>query len=151
MHFELDIKTLDIDFSHEIFEQVKIPIQAAMAGRFAEICRENIGSAFGAHRASDWTDLTDKYAKRVGRTEATLFLTPAEAAKIGGESGKLFNSIQVDPYPQEAAVVFSDCEYAAVQQKTRPFFPMTPDGEITPYAKDEVTRAAQNELDRILK
>lgn len=150
MNFELDILTMNLAEQIQAkFEEVRVPIQAAMAGRCAEICRENIGSAAGANRPSDWPGLKPKYAKRVGRDEATLFLTPAEAAKVGGESGKLYNSIQVDPYGQEAAVCFSDCEYAEKQQETRPFFPIL-NGELTPYAVSEITAAAQREAERLL-
>ena len=150
MTFELDISTMNlVEAIQAKFEEVRVPIRAAMAGRFAEICRENIGEGFVSNRPAEWPDLKPKYAKRVGRENATLFLTPDEAARVGGESGKLYNSIQVDPYGQDAAIVFSDCEYAAKQQKTRPFFPML-NGELTPYAIAEVTAAAQREAERLL-
>ena len=114
-----------------------------MAGRFREIVMENFGET-GTDRPEEWPALSPKYAKRVGREEATLFVT-----------GTLMNSVEIDPYNPDAAVVSTKCSYAMAHQygegnmPKRPFFPMT-DLELTPYAEQQVMEAAQHEAERLL-
>ena len=121
------------------FDEVRVPIQAAMAGRFKELVMENFGEN-GTSRPHEWEDLrSKKYARKVGRDYATLYV-----------DGSLMDSVQIDPYNPDAAAVFSDSEYASTHQwgdesrniAPRPFFPMTEAG-LTPYAIEEVTKAAQ--------
>jgi phage gpG-like protein len=144
MTFELDIQNLN--FAEQIqarFDEIKVPIQAAMAGRFREIVMGNFGET-GTDRPEEWPTLSPKYAKRVGRDEATLFVT-----------GTLMDSVEIDPYNPDAAVVSTKCPYAMAHQygegnmPKRPFFPMT-DLELTPYAEQQVMEAAQHEAERLL-
>jgi hypothetical protein len=143
MTFELDIQTLDIDFAQEKFEEIRIPIQAAMASRFATIVGHNFGFE-GEDRPKPWPALSFDYAQHYHKGVDV----PTEIL-----SGDMMNSVRIDETNPDAASVFVDpaIEYAASQQATRPFFPMTDDGELTPYAIDEVTRAAQNEAERLLR
>ena len=148
MTFELDINELSLGgLAEEVFQQVKVPVQAAMAGRFRELVLQNFGET-GTDRPIEWEALrSEKYARKVGRDYATLYV-----------EGKLMDSIEVDPYSPDAASVFTNCEYAAAHQwgdesrnlAARPFFPMSKDGFVTPDAMNSVTEAAAQELERQL-
>ena len=144
MTFEFDIK--DFNLAEQIqarFDELKVPIQAAMAGRFRELVFENFGET-GTDRPEKWPDLSTKYAKKVGRDYATLYV-----------NGTLMNSVEIDPYNPDAAVVSTKCPYAMAHQwgednmPKRPFFPMT-DLEPTPHAESQVIEAAQHEAERLL-
>lgn len=149
MVIELDISTSDLaEQIRARFEEVKVPIQAAMAGRFREIVLQNFGET-GTDRPVEWEALRSKrYAKKVGRDYATLYV-----------SGKLMDSVKIDPYNQDGAVVSTDCKYANTHQwgdesrniAERPFFPITKEGNITPYAESQVIEAAQNEVSRLFR
>lgn len=148
MTFELDINELSLGgLAEDVFQRIKVPVQAAMAGRFRELVLQNFGET-GTDRPIEWESLrSEKYARKVGRDYATLYV-----------DGKLMDSIEVDPYNPDAASVFTNCEYAVAHQwgdesknlAARPFFPMSNDGFITPDAMNEVTIAAAGELERIL-
>ena len=124
-----------------------------MAGRFAEICRENIGTESGTNRPNHWPELSPRYSKRVGRKEATLFFR-----------GELFNAIQIETGNSEFASVLIDpsspaAQYASAHQDGNPtgnlprraFFPMDENGDLTEYAKAECVEVAQTTLNRILE
>jgi hypothetical protein len=57
-------------------EALRQPVQAAMADAMEGIVLANFGSQ-GFMRPWDWQPLSAKYAKKVGRTYATLFVTGA--------------------------------------------------------------------------
>lgn len=136
------------------FEEVRIPVQRAMAEQFKDIVISNLGP-IGIDRPTQWAPLSNWapyfYAQRVGRSYATLF-----------ETGQLLNSITLNAESAEAAVVFVDddvCPYAAGHQTgvpdknlpARPFFPMSPDGTVTSYTTNAVVDAARQELERELQ
>jgi phage gpG-like protein len=129
------------------FEKAKVPCQAAMANRFASIVHHNFGFG-GEDRPFPWPALNAHYADvfHGGQRIPTEIL-----------SGDMQASVQIDETNADAAKVWTDCEYAGEQQwgtqsvRARPFFPMYKDGSVTPYALDEVIRAAQNEAERILQ
>ena len=147
MTFDVEISVSDFPEIQDTFDAVKVSCQDAMASRFAEICRENIGSELGTNRPEPWDELSPDYAKKVNRTEATLFLR-----------GNLFNSIQTTTGNPEYAETYSDSPYAAAHQygnpdrnlPARPFFPMTKGEFITPYAESECLRVCAYELNRQL-
>jgi phage gpG-like protein len=147
MNFEVQITESDFPEITDIFDRVKVSCQDAMAGRFAEICRENIGLDLGTNRPDVWPPLSPRYAQRVGRDEATLFVT-----------GNLFNSIQTKTGDYDCAECFSDSPYAIAHQEgdesknlpARPFFPISQGGFITPFAESECLRVCRDELQRQL-
>ena len=148
MTFELDINELSLGgLVEEVFEKIRVPVQAAMAGKFRELVIQNFGEA-GTDRPFEWDALrSEKYARKVGRDYATLYV-----------DGKIMDSIEVDPYNKDASSVFTNCEYASTHQwgdesrniAARPFFPMSKEGFITPDAMNAVTDAAARELERLL-
>ena len=143
MTFELDISSMNLGEAIQAkFDEVRVPIQAAMANRFASIVHNNFGFE-GEDRPRNWPLLSFDYARKFHKGVDT----PTEIL-----SGDMMNSVRIDENNPDAASVFVDpsIEYAAEQQGMRPFFPMDVTGELTPYAKDEVIRAAQNEAERIL-
>lgn len=146
--------TFDIDapaFAQSLKEQfqaVKEPCQFAMAEAFKSVADNNIGDD-GEDRPIGWHNLSEKYAKRVGRSHATLFLDMAEAAKLRKESGLLLNSTVISQNNQDAAIVENGCEYAMQHQNTRPFFPII-DGEVTPYTTQKCVDACEKALEGAL-
>ena len=65
--------------------EVRQPVQAAMADTFFGVVESNFGST-GWDRGNDWQRLSPRYAKKVGRTLATLFVTGALKATLQKES-----------------------------------------------------------------
>jgi phage gpG-like protein len=152
MTFELDISSMDLAEQVQArFEEVRVPIQAAMANRFASIVNHKFGQE-GEDRPWTWQPLTRNYADthHGGNRIPTETLT-----------GDLQASIQIDEMNPDHASVWTDCPYAAEQQwgtqfvPARPFFPLIgtgmDDAELTPYALDQVMRAAENEAERLLR
>ncbi len=84
----------------------------------------------GSNRPSQWAPLSEKYAKRVKRSVATMDLT-----------GKLMRSLRVSAPDGNSITVSSDTPYDEAQQNgnsrlpARPFFPINHDGSATPYAQ----------------
>jgi phage gpG-like protein len=146
MTVSITISGLDELLTDELRE-LKQAAQAAMAEKFFEITRENFGDN-GVDRPIEWPALGFKYAMRVGREHATLFLT-----------GELEASIQIDSSNPDFAEVFTENEYAAAHQlgtqqlPARPFFPIVGDmqlesAQLTNFAQEEVLKAAQQAIDK---
>ena len=148
--------TLDIDTSafasslEAEFARVKVPCQAAMADAFAGVVDANFGAAgnAGQDRPIEWENLrSKKYAKRVGRTHATLEL-----------DGDLRSSVWVLPDAEDAAIVETSHFYAGTHQfgdpsrniAERPFFPIIGD-EVTPFTTDKCVAACAEKLTELLK
>ena len=148
MTFDVEISVSDFPEIQDTFDAVKVMCQAAMANRFATIVDRNFGFS-GEARPETWPILSYDYAKKFhdGQRIPTLQLTDA-----------LRQSIQIDDNSHDAAVVWTDCPYAADHQfgnpeknlPARPFFPMDSAGFITPYAEAECLEACANELNRQL-
>jgi len=120
--------------------------QAAMAARYGEIVRSNFGES-GLDRPSAWPPLSPSYAKEVGRTYATLFV-----------SGALFSAVRVDAQDARVSASNADAPYATAHQfgnpagnlPARPYFPVAADGGPTEYTRGEVLAAAAAALGRAL-
>lgn len=154
MSYELTISASSMtQFENKLatrLEEVKQPVQAAMAEKYFEIVRLNFGQ-FGVDRPIEWAPLSDQsaigraYIKKVGRTYATLFVT-----------GKLESSVSFEAN-EERGRVFVDnsiCDYAVENQygnpsrhlPPRPFFPIDANGETTNFTQEKVTEAAAEQL-----
>ena len=114
---------------------------SAAAHKFRDITLSNFGM-FGKDRPTPWDALSKRYARRVGRSYATMELT-----------GELKRSITVRADNSEYAEVFTDdVPYAAAHQfgkhpqPLRPYFPVTEAEKLTPYAENEIKRAIEAEL-----
>jgi phage gpG-like protein len=118
-------------------------ILAAVGETVALITRENFGE-WGVDRPEAWPALSKKYAKKVKRPYATLFVT-----------GDLYNSIQSLPPTNDSVTVIAADEKASWHQlgeghnPPRPFFPVTADERLTPYAEAAILAAIEQELERL--
>lgn len=135
-------------------EEVKQPVQGAMAEKYFEIVRSNFGQ-FGVDRPIEWAPLSDRsaigreYIKKVGRTYATLFVTGQMESSVGFEANEERGRVFVDN---------SICDYAVQHQDgdpsrnlpPRPFFPLENDGSTTQFTQEKVTEAAREELNRLI-
>ena len=137
--------------SSEISDELEfaaMDIQSAMARAYVDVVAGNLGNS-GVDRPSIWPPLSERYAKKMGRTYATLYVT-----------GALAGAIKVDDSSEEQSTVSvsdDDCPYAVAHQygypprnlPARPYFPFDPQtGETTSFTLDLVQQAAQDALDR---
>ena len=172
MTYELSISESSLaNFKEAIaakFESVKERVQLSMAEKFFEIVKGNFGD-FGIDRPIAWAPLSKAYSKKMGRANATLFVT-----------GKLQSSIKMESSPDcgKVSVSDGDCAYALVHQfgsapgvigrsgrgkitdtnvksgghttPARPYFPIDESGNITAYTQAQVEEAAREELQRLI-
>lgn len=137
------------------FQKVKVPCQSEMADVFRGVVNANLGDE-GITDKPQWDSLQNsRYAKRVGRTEATLRLTAGESAKVGGIPGLLYDSTGMDVTNPDFASVWNSCEYADNHQEgitvpQRRFFPID-GGEVTEATKDLCVEACEKKLIELLK
>jgi len=129
--------------------EIRPRCQLAGAEAFRELVLNNFGHEHHPNdRPVQWKDLTAKYAKRKhgGDIDPTLILT-----------GLLKNSVQVESR-QEFAEVYSPLDYATAHQEgnpggnlpARPFFPMDESGNPTEFAKEQIFKAIEAELEAAL-
>ena len=144
----LDIQEGDIEsVAWDMYARARVPCQEAMAERFKAIAVNNFGFS-GEDRPAAWPILSKGYADEFhdGNRIPKLIL-----------SGELQESITVSSEP-DAAIVHAQAEYAANHQfgdestnlPARPFFPMFPDGSLTPYSFNAVMVAAQDAAESVL-
>lgn len=126
--------------------QIKSDAQLAMGEAYEQVVLNNFGP-FGVDRPWPWAPLSPAYAKKVGRTYATLLV-----------SGAMRQQLRVDNDSPDACVVsMSDdgVPYATVHHHGNPdgnaghpglparrVFPMRDDGSPTEYARQRVFDAA---------
>ena len=141
------VAALSRDMQDEL-EFAAMGMQAAMAAAYVDVVAGNLG-ATGVDRPFAWAPLSPAYARKMGRTYATLYVTGALAQAV-----KVDNSLA-----QHSTVSVSDddCAYACAHQygypphnlPARPYFPFDPTtGETTPFTLDLVQQAAQDALDQ---
>lgn len=149
MNINLDITNSELnamaaDVKRRV-EEVRPGVQAKMAVAFQEMVFANFGPT-GSYRPNEWPPLSPAYAKKVGRTYATLYV-----------SGRLMNGVLLDASnsPDSMRVVAEDSNvpYATVHQygggnniPRRGYFPMTADDEPTVEAQAVVLEAARAAL-----
>ena len=150
MRFVFTLKQSDVDAAMRgVMQRLNGPqkrrVLYRMAREFYEITASNIGT-IGAARPSEWPPLSPRYAKRVGRSHATMLLT-----------GEMFRSIRVSA-TQDAGQISTTNPYAAAHQygeapqPLRPFMPMTGtqgNERLTPYAEKRLIDVAQAELRKL--
>lgn len=133
-------------------EHARTAVQDAMAREYYDVVYDNIGDN-GVDRPIPWPALSPRYAAKVNRSHATLFV-----------NGTLLNAIRLglgDPEEATVSVNDADCPYAVAHQygypprnlPARPYFPFDPfSGETTPNTLERVretaARALQRELER---
>jgi len=140
------------------FEEVREPVQRAMASMFYAIVQSNFGD-FGMDRPITWAPLSAAYSKKMGRANATLFVTGALQSAIKLESsqecGKVSVSDEDVPYALihqfgSAPGVIGNVKSGGHTMPARPYFPMDESGEITQFTRDRVDEAARDELQRLI-
>ena len=143
VELEVDVSNFTQSLEQK-FNEIKVPVQQAMAEVFEVMVRMNIGAEEGEYRPSEWSPLSAKYAKRVKRPYATMKLTGTMESTIKSGSD------------EDAGYVTCGTEYAGAHQygegkmPERPFFPIA-GGEFTEQAKDECLSAARIKLEEVLK
>lgn len=110
-------------------------ILLAMGALLRDATIRNIGNS-GPDRPNAWSNLTPEYAKRIGRTHATLIMTAAERIKEGKAASlpHLRDMISVTGATGEKATVTADVTYAAKHQlrgPRRPYFPVKANNQPT--------------------
>lgn len=134
-------------------EGLRVPVQDAMATRLQDIVQSNFGPGEGEDRPTPWQKLSQGYAKAAhgGDTTPTEILT-----------GDMRDSIQVESGNPEFSRVFTNIDYASIQQwgggdwdtPARPFFPLVGDensAQLTEYSQAEIRAAAEEAVAERLK
>lgn len=155
MTFTLEVESLDtlerqlIEFA----ESLRVPAQDAMARTLQDIISANFGPGEGEDRPERWQPLSQGYAKTAHGGDTT----PTEILL-----GDLKDSIQVESDDPDHARVFTNNEYAAIQQwgggewntPARPFFPIIgsqESGTVTPYTEQQIRLAAEEAIEELLR
>lgn len=135
-----ELNMMEASIKGQIDEASK-KIEWAMAQKFQECVLANFGASGPYRPWSGWPPLSPAYAKKVGRTYATLEV-----------SGRLKSAVLIDLKENNRfSVVAEDSRvpYATVHQygggnniPAREYFPMTEDGEVTRQVQDIVLEAA---------
>jgi phage gpG-like protein len=149
--YTLEVESLDRleEQLAEFVESLRVPVQDAMARTLQDITQANFGPGEGEDRPERWQPLSQGYAKAAhgGDTTPTEILTQ-----------DLKDSIQVESDDPDHARVFSDIDYAPIQQwgggewntPARPFFPIIGDqdtGVLTPYTEEQIRLAAEQAIE----
>ena len=151
---QIDVNALG-NAIEETFNRVRIPVQAAMAETCFDVTINNFGMS-GEDRPVEWESLDDKYAKRVGRSFATLDL---KEFKKEGSDKKLIDSVDWNADNPDFALVYLNDPpvYAAAHQwgesgmPERPFLPIVKGSEtLTPYTEGKCLDAANKALQEAL-
>ena len=128
------------------FASIRNGVQLKMAERMKKITQDNLG-IFGVDRPIEWAELSPSYARKVGRTYATLLVT-----------GKLRDAIKVDTANGAEGVKVAasndDVPYARAHQlgyppnnlPARPYFPMDRSGTVIESARLEIEQVAREAL-----
>ncbi len=153
MTYHLNIPSSELDrVAQELERKIELmrsDVQLAMAEAFEETVLNNFGPV-GEDRPFDWPPLSPAYAKKVGRTYATLYVT-----------GAMKQAVKIESAMESADVVLSDsdCAYATPHHKlsaappglpTRRVFPIDEANEVTPMTTAKVVNAADEALRRML-
>ena len=126
-------------------------MQAAMAAAYADVIAGNLGDR-GVDRPFPWAPLSPGYARKVGRSHATLYVTGemARAVKVDDSLGD-HSTVSMDS---------NDCPYGVAHQygypprnlPARPYFPFDPTtGRTTPFTLELVQQAAEAALETHLR
>lgn len=122
------------DHLEKRIEEARLAAQEAGANAIYDMIQSNIGGEHGEHRPAPWPPLSPAYAKKVGRTYATLRV-----------SGLLQSMIKVT-HLHDASVVSidnADVPYALAHQfgagnlPARPYFPLMAGGDLEAHSDYE--------------
>ena len=123
-------------------ESAQPAVEEHMAKVYCDIVKSNIGDS-GPAREIEWAPLVPWYAKKVGRSHATLRVT-----------GELLASIKPVQNTVEANSSYAAAHQEGVLSKNlprRPFFPMKANNDPTEYAQNAMQNAAADKLSEVLQ
>lgn len=144
-----DIAEMGGELDH-YFNSIKVELQGAMADAFYEVVMGNFGT-LGFDRPWDWSPLSPAYARKVGRSYATLFVT-----------GALKDSVKHESVNPDAASVWmskSDVPYALAHHygnleknlPARRVFPLDLADHVTQLTLDWVTDSLREKLREVAR
>jgi phage gpG-like protein len=108
-----------------------------------DVVYSNFG-ATGMARPIPWPMLSPAYAKKVGRTYATLEVTGALKGSLGVDNSN-FDFVRV--FATDATPYSTVHQYGGGNNiPARPYFPMDSDNELTPQAMDILRDAAERSV-----
>ena len=132
-------------------ETIKKPVQSAMADTLHGIVLANFGST-GFMRPWDWQRLSPAYAKKVGRTFATLFVTGAlkstvkkddsgDAASVSMANNSLVHYALAHHHGNPGN--FGTTPQGSGELPARRVFPLDEADHVTPEAVEMIVQAAR--------
>lgn len=136
---DLDLMAWNVQ---RIISNVAPAVENEMAGRYRQVVAANFGAS-GIDRPSPWPALSPGYAKKVGRSYATLLVGGALLQAVRVDGNKVSVSDAEVPYA-------TSHQFGGSRAVARPYFPMNDDGSPTDYIKLQMNQVAQQALNRIL-
>lgn len=132
------------------FNSIKVEVQGAMADAFYEVVMGNFGT-LGFDRPWDWAPLSPAYARKVGRSYATLFVTGALKDSVKHES---VNPDAASVWVSDGDVPYATAHHYGVASKNLParrVFPVDLAGHVTQLTLDWVTDALREKLREVAR
>ena len=120
-------------------------VEEAMAQTFHGVVLSNFGLT-GVDRPIDWANLSPKYAKRMGRTHATLEVSGALKQAVHQAGNQVYAMKEEIPY-----VLAHQYGYAPNNLSKRPYFPIDEQGNGMPFTLSLLREMAQLKLDEVLR
>lgn len=130
-------------------ESVRLPVHQSMAAMFYAVVLSNFGPT-GFDRPWEWAPLSESYAKRVGRTFATLYVTGALRSTIAAtadENAGLVSMGKTGQVPYSLAHHYGN---PAGNLPARRVFPLQLDGTVTDTTKMLVLQEAITKVREML-
>jgi len=131
----------------ERLESIRQPVQSAMADAYCGVVLENFGAS-GVDRPWAWAPLSPSYAKKVGRSYATLVVSGALKNSVKKTDGRECSTVSMSD---------SDVSYATRHHHgggnlpARRVFPIREDGSSTPGVVEAIVGVAQQKVAEVLK
>lgn len=132
-------------------EATRFPVNSAMTAVYYGVVMANFGST-GFDRPWGWKELSPAYAKRVGRTFATLYVTGALQDSVGVDVTETGGVVSMGA-GNRGDVPYALAHHYGHPQKNLParrVFPMRKDGSTTEATKALVLEAALRRLKEVL-
>jgi hypothetical protein len=141
--------TVNVNFG-DTLDRLRQPAQEAMADTYKGVVDANFGSV-GWDRPWTWEALSPRYAKKVGRPFATLFVSGALKDSVSKESANpeaaTVTMVKTSYVPYSLAHHYG---YPENNLPARRVFPMNEDGTVTDRTARVVTQAARQAVKEAL-
>jgi phage gpG-like protein len=132
-------------FGQLLSDAGKVRLLEAVADKLLRITWENFGEN-GKNRPIEWPALSPRYQRSIG------YFGPPKLIL----EGDLINSVRTLGMGDNWVEIGSDLPYASIHQNgegvvpARPYFPVTSDDELTPFADAEVRRVIEAEISQMM-